>query len=67
MSMPLMFFMVSNHYPTVYGADLGWLFVPGFVAVGWLIAKLCFNKSATKAPASYGAAVTDAAPAAASK
>jgi uncharacterized membrane protein len=53
MSMPLVFFMISNHYPTVYGADFAWAFVPAFVAAGWLIARLCFVKAATKAPAQY--------------
>src|SRR5260370_42606401 len=56
MSMPLVFFMVSNHFPTVYGADNSWAFVPGFVAVGWIIAKLCFVKSASKTPAQLVAA-----------
>lgn len=68
MSMPLIFFMVSNHYASVvYGTSNDPIFVPlyvaGFIAAGWIIAKLCFQKSATKAPAQYGAA--EAAPAAA--
>jgi uncharacterized membrane protein len=65
MSMPLIFFMISNHYPTVYGADFSWAFIPGFVAVGWIIAKLCFQKSGTAAPAQFMPADA-AAPAAAS-
>jgi uncharacterized membrane protein len=65
MSMPLIFFMVSNHYPTVYGHEFSWAFVPGFVAAGWLIAKLCFSKSASKATAQFGEATAAAAPAAA--
>ena len=31
MSVPLVLAMVSNHYPTIYGSDLGWLFLIGFV------------------------------------
>jgi uncharacterized membrane protein len=66
MSMPLIFLMVSNHYPTVvYGTSDDKMFVPayvaGFVAVGWVIAKLCFQKSAGKAPAQYGAPAAGAA------
>jgi uncharacterized membrane protein len=67
MSMPLIFFMISNHYPTVYGMEYGWAFVPLFVAVGWGIAKFCFNKSGTKAPTLFmpADAATESAPAAA--
>jgi uncharacterized membrane protein len=60
MSMPLLFFMVSNHYPTVYGEAWSWTLVPVMVGLGWGIAKFCFNKSATPAPAQFMPA--DAAP-----
>lgn len=65
MSMPLMFLMISNHYATlVYGTSNDPIYVPlfvaGFVAAGWIIAKLCFQKSATSAPAQYGAAAAPA-------
>jgi uncharacterized membrane protein len=53
MSMPLMFFMVSNHFPTVYGSDIRVVWVAVFVAVGWGMAKLMYNKSATAAPAQF--------------
>ena len=53
MSVPLLFLMISNHYPGVYGSDFGWAFVPGFVAVGWLLTKWFFNKSASDAPKFY--------------
>jgi uncharacterized membrane protein len=66
MSVPLIFFMISNHYPTVYGMDNSWVFVPGFIAVGWLLTKFFFNKSASKAPAQYEIAGA-AAPTAAAK
>jgi uncharacterized membrane protein len=41
MSVPLIFFMVSNHYPTMYGSANGWIgavavIVVGFLAVTWL-------------------------------
>jgi uncharacterized membrane protein len=53
MSVPLMFFMVSNHFPTVYGSDLRWVYAAIFIAVGWGMAKLMYNKSATAAPAQF--------------
>jgi uncharacterized membrane protein len=53
MSVPLTFFMVSNHFPTVYGSELRWVIAAAFVAVGWGLTKLMFNKSATAAPAQF--------------
>jgi uncharacterized membrane protein len=53
MSVPLMFFMISNHFPTVYGSDLRWVWAAIFIAVGWGLTKLMFNKSATAAPAQF--------------
>ena len=53
MSIPLIFFMVSNHFPTVYGSDYAWIAALIFVIVGWAITKFLYNKSATPAPAAY--------------
>ena len=53
MSFPLIFFMVSNHFPTVYGADAAWVMAVVFVIVGWGITKFLFNKSATPTPAKF--------------
>src|SRR5712671_1833193 len=53
MSFPLIFFMVSNHFPTVYGSDYAWVLAIAFLIVGWGIAKFCFNKAATPAPAKF--------------
>jgi uncharacterized membrane protein len=53
MSVPLMFFMISSHFPTVYGADLGWVFAVVFVAVGFGAAKFLYSKSASPAPAQF--------------
>ncbi len=65
MSVPLIFLMISNHYPTVYGMDFGWALIPGFVAVGWLLTKFFFSKSAGKAPSQFmPAGAAEAAPAA---
>jgi uncharacterized membrane protein len=53
MSVPLILFMVSNHFPTVYGNELRWIIAPVLVAIGWGMTKLMYNKSATAAPAQY--------------
>jgi uncharacterized membrane protein len=53
MSMPLMFMMVSNHFPTLYGSDLNWVILMVLVAVGWGVTKLLYQKSATPAPARF--------------
>jgi uncharacterized membrane protein len=53
MSFPLIFFMVSNHFSTVYGSDSAWVLAIAFLIVGWGIAKFCFNKAATPAPAKF--------------
>ena len=53
MSIPLILFMVSNHFPTVYGSDLAWAWAVLFVIAGWGIARFLYGKSATQAPAQY--------------
>jgi uncharacterized membrane protein len=53
MSVPLMFFMISNHFPTVYGSDIRWVWAAIFIAIGWGMAKLMYNKAATAAPAQF--------------
>jgi uncharacterized membrane protein len=55
LSVPLVFTMVSNHYPTIYGWDEAWLALAIIVALGFVVAKLLFVKSASSAPALYGA------------
>jgi uncharacterized membrane protein len=35
----VLLFMISNHYPTLYGAERSWLHVPAIVAVSWLMVK----------------------------
>jgi len=51
MSVPLMFIMVSNHFPTLYGADLNWVILMILIAVGWGVTKFLYQKSASPAPA----------------
>jgi len=45
MSVPLLFFMVSNHYPTMYGSTYGWLCAMGTVVVGFLAAMWLYKQS----------------------
>ena len=53
MSMPLMFMMVSNHFPTLYGSDLNWVILMVLVAVGWAVTKFLYQKSASPTPAQF--------------
>ncbi|MFZ5469775.1 MAG: urate hydroxylase PuuD [Myxococcota bacterium] len=53
MSVPLVFFMVSNHFPSVYGHELAWVWAAAFVAAGWGLCKFFYVKSAQAAPASF--------------
>jgi uncharacterized membrane protein len=53
MSMPLMFMMVSNHFPTLYGSDLNWVILMVLIAVGWGVTRFLYQKSASPAPAQF--------------
>jgi uncharacterized membrane protein len=53
MSVPLLFIMVSNHYPTVYGSSAGWVILMVLIAVGWFVTKLLYSKAASPAPAAF--------------
>jgi uncharacterized membrane protein len=53
MSVPLVFTMISNHYPSLYGHELGWVFLLVLVAVAWGVTKWLFTKSASAAPAQF--------------
>jgi len=53
MSVPLVLAMISNHYSQAYGSDLNWLILIALVAVGWVVTKLIYLKSAGPAPAKY--------------
>jgi uncharacterized membrane protein len=55
LSVPLVFTMVSNHYPTIYGWEHSWIVLAGVVALGFGVAKLLYLKAAGTAPALYGA------------
>ncbi len=49
LSVPLLFFMISNHFPLAYGSSLCWLVAPLFVVAGWAIAKGLYGLSASPA------------------
>ena len=53
MSVPLIFTMISNHYPTVYGERYGWVVLVAFVAVGWLLTRWLYTNAARPATAKY--------------
>jgi uncharacterized membrane protein len=61
MSMPLLLFMVSNHYPLAYGMTMGgekgmnlsWVIVAVVIGAGWGVTKFLYNKSGEKGPAEY--------------
>ena len=53
MSVPLMFIMVSNHFPTLYGSDWNWVILMILIAIGWGVTKLLYQKAATPAPARF--------------
>jgi len=45
--------MVSNHYPTVYGGEHGWITLIVLVAIGWGLTKLLYINAARAATAKY--------------
>jgi uncharacterized membrane protein len=53
MSVPLVLAMVSNHYPTVYGSEHGWITLIVLVAVGWGLTKLLYINAARAATAKF--------------
>lgn len=46
MSVPLIFTMISNHYPTVYGSEYRDLYLALIIAVGFIVTSLLYKKSA---------------------
>lgn len=46
MSVPLLFLMVSNHYPTVFSGKLAEVYLVGFIAVGFIVTRMLYGKSA---------------------
>src|SRR5258708_36728635 len=50
MSVPLILFMVSNHFPGVYGSDFAWILAVVFRLVGWGNTKVLYRQAACPAP-----------------
>jgi uncharacterized membrane protein len=46
LSIPLLFTMVSNHYPQIYGHDHAWIILAVIVGLGWALAKRLYGLSA---------------------
>lgn len=46
MSVPLMFTMISNHYPTIYGSTNRDLYLAIVIAIGFVVTSLLFKNSA---------------------
>ena len=58
MSVPLVFFMVSNHFGTIIGGSalgptLAWVVAVGFIAVGFGLTKVLYLRSATPGAAAF--------------
>lgn len=53
MSVPLLFTMVSNHYPTMYGGQFRDLCMAGVLAAGFAIVWWMYRKSGGTAPKTY--------------
>ena len=46
MSVPLIFFMISNHYPTVYGSTYRDLYALVVVVIGFLSVSMLYKQAA---------------------
>jgi uncharacterized membrane protein len=53
MSVPLLFTMISNHYPTMYGGQYRDICLASVIAIGFAIVWWLYKKSGGTAPASY--------------
>jgi uncharacterized membrane protein len=45
MSVPLVFFMISNHYPTMYSAQMRDVCAGGVIVLGFIMTRLLFGKA----------------------
>ena len=62
LSLPLVFTMVSNHYPTLYGWEYGWILLAAIVLLGFAVTKVLYGKAAGPAPTQFGAPAAAPAP-----
>jgi uncharacterized membrane protein len=42
LAIAVILFMVSNHFPLVYGSSLNWVVAPAIILTGWLISGLFY-------------------------
>jgi uncharacterized membrane protein len=54
MSVPLVFMMISNHYPTIYGNQYSWAIAAVLVLLGWLLTRFFYIKAGSPAPLQIG-------------
>lgn len=47
LAVAVILFMVSNHFPLVYGHSMAWLIAPGIVSLGWLLSRLLYVRTVT--------------------
>ena len=45
MSVPLIFTMISNHYPTVYGSEYRDIILAGIIVIGFVGTSMLYAKS----------------------
>lgn len=55
LSAPVLFAMLSNHYPAIYDRDDGWAILVGVVVAGWAMAWWLYDRRGRAAPRSEGA------------
>jgi len=53
MSVPLMFTMISNHYPTIYGSANRDLYLAIVIAIGFVVTSLLYRNSARAATSRF--------------
>jgi uncharacterized membrane protein len=45
LAVAVILFMISNHFPLVYGNSMAWLIAPAIVALGWLVSRLLYVRT----------------------
>lgn len=53
MSVPLIYFMISSHFPSVFGHDLSLVWLGLIILAGWGMTKLMYMKGGSAAPTRY--------------
>ncbi|MCW5828797.1 MAG: urate hydroxylase PuuD [Deltaproteobacteria bacterium] len=53
MSVPLIFAMISNHYPNMYGGQLAWVWMTVVIGLAWAITKHLYTISGKPAASAF--------------